>query len=126
MEVPGPGVKLEPQLLAYIRATAMPDPSHICDLHHSSWQCQILNPLSEARDRICVLVDISQVLNPLSHSGNFLSLPFNCSLVCLSLTLWIQVPGGAAHHTPTSDPAGLLFFLSEVLEWALVLLCLFS
>jgi len=31
-------------------ATAMPDPSHICDLHHSSWQCQILNPLSKARD----------------------------------------------------------------------------
>ena len=24
---------------------AMPDLSHICDLHHSSWQCQILNPL---------------------------------------------------------------------------------
>ena len=28
----------------------MPDPSHVFDLHHSSWQCQILNPLSEARD----------------------------------------------------------------------------
>ena len=31
-------------------ATAMPDPSRICDLHHSSQQCWILNPLSEARD----------------------------------------------------------------------------
>uniref|UniRef100_A0A8D1VUY0 Myosin light chain 1/3, skeletal muscle isoform n=1 Tax=Sus scrofa TaxID=9823 RepID=A0A8D1VUY0_PIG len=29
----------------------MPDPSHICNLHHSSGQCQILNPLSEARDQ---------------------------------------------------------------------------
>ena len=27
------------------------DPSCLCDLHHSSWQCRILNPLSEARDR---------------------------------------------------------------------------
>ena len=26
------------------------DLSHVCDLHHSSWQRQILNPLSEARD----------------------------------------------------------------------------
>ena len=25
-------------------------PSYVCHLHHSSWQCQILNPLSEARD----------------------------------------------------------------------------
>ena len=30
--------------------TATPDPSRVCDLHHSSGQCQILNPLSEARD----------------------------------------------------------------------------
>ena len=29
----------------------MSDPSRICDLYHNSWQCQILNQLSEARDR---------------------------------------------------------------------------
>ena len=29
-----------------------------CDLHHSSQQCWILNPLSEARDGTCVLMDI--------------------------------------------------------------------
>ena len=39
----------------------MRDPSHVCDLHHSSWQRQILNPLIEARDRTCTLVDASQV-----------------------------------------------------------------
>ena len=33
---------------AYTTATAMWDLSHICNLHHSSQQCQILNPLSEA------------------------------------------------------------------------------
>ena len=29
----------------------VPDPSYNCNLHHSSWQCQILNPLSGARDQ---------------------------------------------------------------------------
>ena len=39
------------------QATAMTDPSRICDLHHSSQQFRILNPLSEARDRTCILTD---------------------------------------------------------------------
>ena len=37
------------------------NPSHICDLHHSSWQRQTLNPLSEARDRSCNLMVTSQI-----------------------------------------------------------------
>ena len=45
------------------------DPRRICDLHHSSWQRQILPPLSEARDPTHILMDISGVLNPLSHKG---------------------------------------------------------
>ena len=49
MEVPRRGAELELQLQAY--DTATPDPSHIYDLHYSSWQCWLLNPLSEARDR---------------------------------------------------------------------------
>ena len=61
MEVPRLGVKLELQLLAYTTAIAMPDPSHICDLRHSSWQCQILNPLSEARDQTYNLMVPSQI-----------------------------------------------------------------
>ena len=50
MEFPRLGVELEPQLLPYTTATAVWDLSHICDLHHSSQQRQILNPLREARD----------------------------------------------------------------------------
>ena len=38
-------------MLAYTTATATPDPSLVFDLHHSSRQCQIFNPLSKARDR---------------------------------------------------------------------------
>ena len=38
-------------LPAYATATAMQDRSRIHDLHYCSWQHQILNPLSEARDR---------------------------------------------------------------------------
>ena len=49
MEVPRLGVKSELHLPAYNTATAMPDPTCICDLHHSSQQYQILNPLSKAR-----------------------------------------------------------------------------
>ena len=42
---------------AYTTVIATPDPSHVCDLHHSSRQCWILNPLIEARDLTCVLMD---------------------------------------------------------------------
>ena len=51
MEGPRLGVESELQLPAYPTATATQDPSHICDLHHSSQQRQKLNPLSEARDQ---------------------------------------------------------------------------
>ena len=44
MEVPRPGVELELQLPA-ATATATWDPSHICELYHSSQQHWILNPL---------------------------------------------------------------------------------
>ena len=60
MEVPRLGVETDLQLLAYITAIAMPDPSLICDLHLSSWQHWVLNPLSKAKDRTCVLMDSSQ------------------------------------------------------------------
>ena len=54
-----PGVESELQPLAY--ATAMPDPSHDWDLRNSSRQRQNFNPLSEARDQTCVLMDARQI-----------------------------------------------------------------
>ena len=59
MQVPRLGIESKLQLPA--TATAMPDLSKVCDLHHSSWQQQILNPLSKARDWICNLMVPSQI-----------------------------------------------------------------
>jgi len=70
MEVPGLGVELDLQLLAYITATPTPDPSRICDLRHSLQQCWILNELSEARDQHASSWRLGGVLNLLNHSGN--------------------------------------------------------
>ena len=56
MEIPRLGVKWE-----LYTATATRDLSHIYDLHNSSHQCWILNPLIEARDRTCVPMDTTQV-----------------------------------------------------------------
>ena len=69
MEVPRLWVEMELELPAYTTATAMADPSRVCDLHHSSQQHGILNPLSEVRDGTCIL-PLFQVLNSLSHNGN--------------------------------------------------------
>ena len=61
MEAPRLGVESELQLPAYTRATATPDPRSVCDRHHSSWQHQILYPLSEARDQTCNLMVPSRI-----------------------------------------------------------------
>ena len=61
MEVPRLGVESELQLSAYTTATAMQDPSLVCNLYHSSQQRQIFNPLSGARDPTRILTDTSQV-----------------------------------------------------------------
>ena len=52
---------MEPQLLAYTTATATPDLSRVCHLHHSSRQCWILNSLNEAGDRTRNLMVPSQI-----------------------------------------------------------------
>ena len=61
MEVPRLGVQSELQPPACATTTATWDPSCICELHCSSWQCWILNPLSEARYRAHNLMVPSQI-----------------------------------------------------------------
>ena len=74
MEVPTLGVQLDLQLPGYTTATATRDLSHVCDLHHSSPQRQILNPRSKARDGTCVLMDDRFI--SVSQDGNM------CVYVC--------------------------------------------
>ena len=50
-------VKLELQLPAYTTAITI----HIFQLHHSSWQCQMVNPSSRARDQTHIFMDTSWV-----------------------------------------------------------------
>ena len=61
MEVPRLQAEPELQLVAYATAIAMLDTRCIHDLHHSSQQCWIFNPLSEARDWTHIFKDSSWV-----------------------------------------------------------------
>ena len=61
MELPRLGVELELQLPACTTATATQDLSGVCDPHHCSRQCRVLNPRSEARDGTCLLMDTGQI-----------------------------------------------------------------
>ena len=61
MKLPSLRVELKLQLPAYATATATHNPSRVCNLCRSLWQCRILNPLSEAGDRARVLMDTSWV-----------------------------------------------------------------
>ena len=61
MKVPRLGVKSELQLPAYARTTATSGLSHVCDLNHSSEQCQILYLLREARDGTRIPRDTSRI-----------------------------------------------------------------
>ena len=86
MEVPRLGVESELQLPAYTAATATQDPSQVCNLYHSSWQCWILNPLIETRDWIHILMNPSQVCYHWAMMGT--PKEFLFWLVC---SLWITI-----------------------------------
>ena len=80
MEVPRLRVKSELQLPAYATATATWGLCCVWDIHRSSWQCQILNPLREARDQTHILMDTSWVCTTLSHNGNSIDICiFKCA-----------------------------------------------
>ena len=61
IEVPGLGVELELQLPACTTDKAMQDPC-TCDF------APVANPLSKIRNRTCIFMDTSWILNPLSHN----------------------------------------------------------
>ena len=73
MEVPRLGIKSELHLAAYTTAIATWDLSRICNPHHSSQQHRILNPLSEARDQIRILMDPSRFVTAEPQQNSQLS-----------------------------------------------------
>ena len=96
MEVPRLGVKSELQLPAYTTATATWDPSRICSLHHSSWQCWILNPLSGARNWTLILMDTSWVHYCCATMGTPYFLYYWCSGIWAFSDWGKTVPLGVA------------------------------
>ena len=74
MEVPWLGVELELQL----PATAVQDPSCVCDLYCSSQQCWIPDPLSKARDQTHILMDTSRIHLHCTTVGTPYPLQFWC------------------------------------------------
>ena len=95
MEVPMLGVESELLPPAYARATATPDPNRIWDLQHSSWQCQVLNPLSEARGRTCNLMVPSQIHFRCAMTGTPIRklLRWAMQFYGLTLFLWLRWVG---------------------------------
>ena len=47
--------------LRHSHSHARSEPSRVCNLHHRSWQCEILNPLSKPRDRTQNFMVSSQI-----------------------------------------------------------------
>jgi len=73
-------------------AIATPNPSCICDLCCSLQQCQVLNPLSKARDGTLILMDTSWDLNLLSSSRNSCFLFFHHAIWNLIILFWDYFP----------------------------------
>ena len=95
MEIPRLGVKLELQLPAYATAMATPDLSSIFNLCRSLQQHRILNPLSETRDRTCILTMLGHYVGFLTHWATR-GTPCNMFLIFPLLS----VPGGTILVTP--------------------------
>ena len=96
----------------------MQDPRHTCNLHHSSRQCQIPNPLREARDRTCVLTVTSQVRFCCTMTGTpsfffffFLATLFSTEVFAEVMKLriwrrsfWISQVGPKCQHKSPAEP----------------------
>ena len=89
MEVPRLGVQSQLQLLAYTTGTQ--DLSHVCNLHYSSRQHWILNPLGEARDLTHNLMIPSQIHFPCSMKGTLNCMHYFDLLMLLFMAVFCEV-----------------------------------
>ena len=123
MEIPRLGVISELQMLAYTKATETQDLSRVFDLHHSSQQHQIFNPLSKARDQTCVLTDTGWVHYRWAMTGILppgfktkmpqISAIWICSLnIRLPIVSIYHFPDHSQSHPPGCWPSALSFWAS--------------
>ena len=100
------------------KATATPDPSCICNLHHISRQSRILDPLSETRDRTRNLIVSSQIHFCCATMGTpiqwILIKPFTYQV------LSCPVPWGSSWGTEKSPAGGELTLAWPVFRSPLV------
>ena len=78
--------------------------NHICDLHHSSQQRWIPDPLSEARDQICILMDTSRIHFCCITMGTRAGSKFSLSLFLSSSASY------SLHYTADCAPVPLTSF----------------
>ena len=118
MEVPRLGVKSVLQLPAYATATAMEDLSLICNLHHSSQQLRILNPLSKARDWTHILMDTSWICSRWATTGPpvlyfYMKFYIQKAFLTIHLIKWIRT--NLFPHIPTSS--AIQSFIAHIKFW---------
>ena len=107
MEVPRLGVESELQLPVYTTDTATWDLNHVCNLHHSTWQHGILNPLSKASDQIHVLMDTGGFLNHWATTGTSTLYNFDTNIKSI-----FQMSNYRNTHAHAYNSQIRLFFLS--------------
>ena len=91
----------------------MPDLSWVWDLHHSSQQCRILNPLSEARDPTGILMDTSWVYYHWATMGS--PYYFNC---CLDPLNWFLVTFLSLKQKLKRPKTPMIYLIDILRRWA--------
>ena len=92
-EVPRLGIESELLLPAHATATAMLDLSCVCNLHHSLWQRQILNPLSKVGMELASSWILVQVITPTKRTPqpHFLFYFISSSLVTMIIDQYSKI-----------------------------------
>ena len=114
----------------WITAKVTQDLSHVCKLHHSSWQRWIPNPMSRAREQTCVLMILVGLATTepqqelptlflLKHSPSSVLCLLKSYSLCIShhggcLLCWAPL-GSQFQLTPTHPSASAFYTCTSIL-----------
>ena len=118
---------------AYTTAAAVPDSSSLCDLH-SLWQHWKSDPLIEARDRTCILMNTSQIRfccatagTPVPRSFEWLVASYHSSFSSNATSIDIYMPN--LNLSQSTFHINLMFYcihsIYTIWNLALWIFCLF-